>query len=83
MSSHSPVALATVNERSGDPVVDGVGWPLLVLDGTADVVVGVLVVVAGAVFVVALVLLAKSGLSSGWVVLGGLAAGMVRSAIPF
>ena len=50
MSSHSPVALATVNERSGDPVVDGVGWASLVLDGTADVVVGVLVVVAGAVF---------------------------------
>ena len=36
---------------------------------------------AGAVFVVALVLLAKSGLASGWVVLGGLAVGLVRSAI--
>ena len=66
------------------------------LEGVSAVVAGAIVGVAaglflqavpdlfaGAVFVVALVLLAKSGLSSGWVVLGGLAAGMVRSAIPF
>ena len=66
------------------------------LEGVSAVVAGAIVgvaaglflqavpdLLAGAVFVVALVLLAKSGLSSGWVVLGGLAAGMVRSAIPF
>ena len=66
------------------------------LEGVSAVVAGAIVgvaaglflqavpdLLAGAVFVVALVMLAKSGLSSGWVVLGGLAAGMVRSAIPF
>ncbi|HCR04162.1 MAG TPA: chromate transporter, partial [Gemmatimonadetes bacterium] len=66
------------------------------LEGVSAVVAGAIIGVAaglflpavpdlfaGAVFVVALVVLAKSGLASGWVVLGGLAAGVVRSAIPF
>ena len=65
------------------------------LDGVSAVVAGAIVGVAaglfpqavpdpfaGALFVVALVLLAKSRLASGWIVLGGLAAGIVRSAIP-
>ena len=66
------------------------------LEGVSAVVAGAIVgvaaslfleavpdLLAGAVFVVALVLLAKSGLASGWVVLGGLAVGLVRSAIFF
>ena len=65
------------------------------LDGVSAVVAGAIVGVAaglfpqavpdpfaGALFVVALVVLAKSRLASGWIVLGGLAAGIVRSAIP-
>ena len=65
------------------------------LDGVSAVVAGAIVGVAaglfpqavpdpfaGALFVVALVLLAMSRLASGWIVLGGLAAGIVRSAIP-
>ena len=65
------------------------------LDGVSAVVAGAIVGVAaglfpqavrdpfaGALFVVALVLLAKSRLASGWIVLGGLAAGIVWSAIP-
>jgi len=66
------------------------------LEGVSAVVAGAIIGVAaglflqavpdlfaGAVFVVALVVLATSGLASGWVVLGGLAVGVVRSAIPF
>ena len=66
------------------------------LEGVSAVVAGAIVGVAaglflpavpdfpaGAVFVVALVLLAKSGLASGWIVLGGLAAGLVRTTILF
>ena len=66
------------------------------LEGVSAVVAGAIVGVAaglflpavpdfpaGAVFVVALVLLAKSGLASGWIVLGGLAAGLVRNTILF
>jgi chromate transporter len=66
------------------------------LEGVSAVVAGAIVGVAaglflqavpdplaGVVFVVALVLLAKSGVASGWVVLGGLVAGLVRSTIFF
>lgn len=64
------------------------------LDGVSTVVAGAIVGVAaglflqavpdpfaGAVFVTALALLAKSGLPSGWIVLGGLGVGVVRTIV--